>query len=73
MLRPSISYNNKIGLHDIGALFFTNKRKKTQVHFQEAARILYIFDLPELNFGDAATAIINGSSGKSAYADTWDV
>ena len=27
-----------------------------------------IFDLPELNFGDAATAIINGSSGKSAYA-----
>lgn len=68
MLRPSISYNNKIGLHDIGALFLYEQKKENSSSLSGSRKDFDIFDLPELNFGDAATAIINGSSGKSAYA-----
>ncbi len=73
MLRPSISYNNKIGLHDIGALFLYEQKKENSSSFSGSRKDFDIFDLPELNFGDAATAIINGSSGKSAYAGYVDV
>ena len=61
MLRPSISYNNKIGLHDIGALFLYEQKKENSSSFSGSRKDFDIFDLPELNFGDAATAT-NGST-----------
>lgn len=68
ILRPTISYNNKFGLHDVGALFLY---EQTQVKSSalNASRTDYdLFDLPEISLGDAQTATNSGSSGKSAYA-----
>lgn len=55
-------------MHDIGALFLYEQKKENSSSLSGSRKDFDIFDLPELNFGDAATAIINGSSGKSAYA-----
>ena len=45
MLRPSISYNNKIGLHDIGALFLYEQKKENSSSFSGSRKDFDIFDL----------------------------
>lgn len=68
ILRPSISYNNKFGLHNVGALFLYEQNKGNSSTFSGSRKEFDIFDLPELSLGSASTASNSGSSGKSAYA-----
>lgn len=68
MLRPSISYNNKFGLHNVGALLLYEQTQGSSSTFSGSRKDFDIFDLPELSFGSASTASNSGSSGKSAYA-----
>lgn len=68
VLRPSISYNNRFGLNDVGVLFLYEQTKVNSSTFSGSRKDFDIFDLPELSFGSASTASNSGSSGKSAYA-----
>ena len=68
VLRPQISYANKFGKHDVGALFLYEQTTYTSESMNAGRRDFPVFDLPELNFGDPTTATNASSSGKSAFA-----
>lgn len=68
ILRPTISYNNKFGLHDVGAMFLYEQMQSKSSNMSAQRNGFDLFDLPELTFGDAKTSRNNGSSSKSAYA-----
>ena len=68
ILRPSISYNQTFGKHNVGALFLY-EQTRVDSHKLDGSRTNFdLFDLPELSLGDPTTATNSGSSGKSAYA-----
>lgn len=68
VLRPSISYSNSFGLHDVGALFLYEQNQGKSSMLNATRMGFDLFDLPELAFGSSATATNSGSSGKTAYA-----
>ena len=68
VLRPSISYNNKFGLHDVGALFLYEQTRVSSSKMDAGRQNYDLFDLPEISLGDATTSKNSGSSGKSGYA-----
>lgn len=68
ILRPSVSYNNKFGLHEVGALFLYEQTRVNSSLLSANRTNFDLFDLPEVSFGDATTSTNSGSSGKSAYA-----
>lgn len=68
ILRPSISYSNKFGLHGIDALFLY-EQTQIKTSRMDASRIGFdLYDLPEVSLGDAKTSANVGSSGKAASA-----
>ncbi len=68
ILRPSISYNNTFGKHTVGALFLYEQTTNNSSTFSGSRRDFALFDLPYLNFGDAATAQNSESYGHGAQA-----
>lgn len=70
ILRPSISYTNKFGLHDVGALLLYEQTRINSTKMTASRTEFPLFDLPDLSFGNKINASSgnSGSSGRSAYA-----
>ncbi len=70
MLRPQISYNQKFGKHDIGALFLYEQNALDSHVFSASKQGFDLFDIEEI--GKAKTVAkpenVAGSSGLSRYA-----
>lgn len=68
ILRPSLSYSNKFGKHDVAALFLYEQREVSSNILQAARRNFELLDIDELSYGDASTATNSGSAGIEGYA-----
>lgn len=68
LLRPSLSYNNKFGKHDVGALFLYEQTQNRSTAENSSILGFPLYDIAELNKGDVSTAKTSGSSGRAAYA-----
>lgn len=70
MLRPQVSYNNKFGKHDVGALVLFEMNSYTSHLFQASKQDFALLDIPELSMAANVTSpgAVNGSSGLSRYA-----
>ena len=68
VLRPQISYTNKFGKHDVGALFLYEQTTFRQDVLSGGRKSFDLLDLPELKFGSAASATNDGYLNKKAYA-----
>lgn len=70
MLRPQISYNNKFGKHDVGALFLYEMNNYTSHAMSASKQDFALLDIPELSMAANVTnpGAIAGSSGLSRYS-----
>lgn len=68
LLRPQLSYANKFGKHDVGALFLYEQTTFRQDVLSGGRNTFDLLTLPELNKGSAATSTNDGYLNKKAYA-----
>jgi TonB-linked SusC/RagA family outer membrane protein len=70
LLRPSISYANKFGLHDVSALLLYERTTTNSSVLSGQRTDFPLYDIADLSFGNTISASSgnSGASGKTAYA-----
>ena len=66
VIRPSISYNNKFGRHEVSALFLYEQTKIKSSRMGASRRDFALFDLPYLSFGQTNDSNVNNANNESA-------
>jgi len=70
VLRPSVSYSNTFGDHNVAAIFLYEQSRLDSKKLTATRTDFPLFDLAELSFGNTINASSgnSGSAGRSAYA-----